>query len=123
MIEPDSVLNDFGWESMTFVLIIGCTHSAIVAQTPLICQCRGFYYICKGHVDIGEGYYRKAISIAHGKKLKARLRQRLHYHLGEYFLDNSELVRAKREFEKAGSEKLGYKYLADNTRRILRTFD
>ena len=38
MIEPDGVLNDFGWESMTFVLIIGCTHSAIVAQTPLICQ-------------------------------------------------------------------------------------
>ncbi len=38
MIEPDRVLNDFGWESMTFVLIIGCTHFAIVAQTPLICQ-------------------------------------------------------------------------------------
>ena len=38
MIEPDRVLNDFGWESMTFVLIIGCTHFAIVAQMPLICQ-------------------------------------------------------------------------------------
>ena len=41
IIEPDGVLNDFGWKSMTFVLIIGRTHYIIVAQPPLICQYLG----------------------------------------------------------------------------------
>ncbi len=38
IVQPDSVLNDFGWKSVAFVRIIGCAYSAIVAQWPLICE-------------------------------------------------------------------------------------
>ena len=38
MIEPDGVLDDFRWKSVTFVRVSSRNHAVIVTQQPLTCQ-------------------------------------------------------------------------------------
>lgn len=62
---------------------------------------RGLLAIRLGHVEKGEALYRKGISLAVSRDLKARIGQRLGWELGAYWMSQGDPNKAKRFLRRA----------------------
>ena len=62
---------------------------------------RGLLAIRLGHMDKGEALYERGISLAVSRDLKARIRQRLAWELGSYWMSQGAPNKAKRFLKRA----------------------
>lgn len=90
-----------------------------IGTDPFATATQGLYLVHKGDVDDGKALYRHAISIATNRALKDRIRQRMHYELARHFVGQRDLEKARQEFQRSISVKLGFEYLRKDARTRL----
>lgn len=93
--------------------------SNVIHKEPYPTATLGLFQIRKGHLDRATALYEEAVGLANTKLDKARIRQKLNFELGVFYLDN-EPSKAQRYLQKVIGEDDGSPLLVDAGARVLR---
>lgn len=80
----------------------------------------GLLHIKKGEVEEGIRLYETAISLANGRDFKDRIRQRMYFELGKYFISIGNTKDAAKYLIKSTKETNGYRYVSVEANNLLK---
>jgi len=81
----------------------------------------GLSNIKKGRIEEGIKLYETAISLANNRTFKDRIRQRMNFELGKYFISIGNYKDAVKYLNKTIKETNGYKYVSNEANNIMKT--
>lgn len=92
-----------------------------VGKDPYCTATYGLLHIKKGDIEEGVKLYETAISLANGRDFKDRIRQRMNFELGKYFISIGNNKDAAKYLIKSTRETNGYRYVSVEANNLLKT--